>query len=301
MVETRKSRRRSRSDLSDATSTSQGSRRSSPSRKGSENHSPVPRKTVEEEILQVEEAAKEEVLRELEEPVVEQNVNADVEEPSKSVGQSVTAAATKKLPPQKEKRQATAGNPLSKLVPGYVAPLRLTSDVDRAETGLTELRRQALRSDPSNVKSVAGLLVPAAKATSSSYAAVAMSFKKGSKRRKEGIDHAGAGWFGMRSTPMSNELKKDLALIRNRNYLDPKRFYKSADKSGKFVQLGTVIEGASEYYSARLTKKQRRGNLVDDILADPSSSDYAQKKYRNMQQEKTALALKRREGKKGRR
>ena len=86
-----------------------------------------------------------------------------------------------------------------------------------------------------------------------------------------------------------------MALIRNRNYLDPKRFYKSADKQqgGKaIVQAGTVIEGPTEFYSSRLSKKQRRSNLVDEVMADPESSTWAKQKFKTMQQEKGASARK---------
>lgn len=87
---------------------------------------------------------------------------------------------------------------------------------------------------------------------------------------------------------MTEEVERDLALIRNRNYLDPKRFYKSADKPKSnakgVLQSGTVIEGPTEFYSSRLTKKQRRTNLVDEIMADPESSGWAQQKYKKMQQ-----------------
>lgn len=36
----------------------------------------------------------------------------------------------------------------------------------------------------------------------------------------------------------------------------------------KTAQIGTVIEGPTEYFSARLTKKQRKQTIVDEILAD---------------------------------
>jgi hypothetical protein len=92
---------------------------------------------------------------------------------------------------------------------------------------------------------------------------------------------------------MTEELKNDLSVIRDRNYLDPKKFYKSADKQGNIVQLGTVIEGAAEYYSGRLTKKQRRSNFTEEIMADPDSANYAKKKFRSMAQEKTREAQQR--------
>jgi Fcf2 pre-rRNA processing len=100
------------------------------------------------------------------------------------------------------------------------------------------------------------------------------------------------GWLGFRPTPTSEEVQADIALLRNRNYLDPKSFYKSSDvQSGKrrsIVQVGTVIEGAAEFYSSRLTKKEKRRNVTDEVLADTSLSGYVQNKYRSMQQQKTA-------------
>jgi hypothetical protein len=181
-------------------------------------------------------------------------------------------------------------NALSKLIPGYLAPLELAApslDKFRAVGGLDELRRKAVLADPVLRKTA---FTPRMPLSAPSSSACASSVKKGVKRVVR--EDAGDGWFGMRPTPLTDELKQDLTLIRNRNYLDPKRFYKSSDPTGKVVQLGTVIEGAAEYYSSRLTKKQRRNNLVDEIMADPKSSDYAKHKYKKMQQEKTDLAMK---------
>lgn len=36
----------------------------------------------------------------------------------------------------------------------------------------------------------------------------------------------------------------------------------------KFEQVGTVIEPASEYYSSRLTKKERKTTITDELLSD---------------------------------
>ena len=91
----------------------------------------------------------------------------------------------------------------------------------------------------------------------------------------------------MRPTPMSDQLKSDLAIIRNRNYLDPKKFYKSADSfKGKVLQVGTVIEGSSEFYSSRLTNKERKQNLTEEIMSDATVANYAKRKYYDMQSEK---------------
>jgi hypothetical protein len=195
-------------------------------------------------------------------------------------------------------------NPLTKLIPGYTAPMMLNTsllDKYRPKGGILELQKRAERTDASTKDFVLGTAttakhIAAMKKTSqgflpTSYTDSYSSFKKGIKRPPDNT--AGKGWFGMTPTPMTEELKTDLAVIRNRSYLDPKRFYKSSDKHHKIVQLGTVIEGSSEYYSSRLTKKQRRTNITEEIMADPASADYARNKYKQMSREKTYQAQKR--------
>ncbi len=39
-------------------------------------------------------------------------------------------------------------------------------------------------------------------------------------------------------------------------------------------QVGTVIESASEYFSGRLTKKERKASLADELLSDQALKDY---------------------------
>jgi hypothetical protein len=78
-------------------------------------------------------------------------------------------------------------------------------------------------------------------------------------------------WFGMKSAPLSEETKKDLDLLRLRGTLDSKRFYKREDSSKgypKFFQVGTVISGSQEFYSARLSKKEQANSLVEELLSD---------------------------------
>lgn len=40
------------------------------------------------------------------------------------------------------------------------------------------------------------------------------------------------------------------------------------DKPSKFAQLGTVIEGPTEFKSARLTKKERKNTLLEEVMSD---------------------------------
>lgn len=215
-----------------------------------------------------------------------------------------TAKILKKQPTKKGK------NELTSLIPGYTAERKLhTPSLDRFRPagGIKALERRAEQTDSSTKdfvveatkKHTDAMQQTASGMLPTSYVAAYSSFKKGTKRAKD--ESAGKGWFNMQPTPMTEELKTDLAVIRNRTYLDPKKFYKSSEKQQSIVQLGTVIEGASEYYSSRLTKKQRRSNLTEEILADPSTADYAKNKFKKMSQEKTARSKQSRKRGRGRR
>lgn len=80
---------------------------------------------------------------------------------------------------------------------------------------------------------------------------------------------------------MTPELKRDLQLLRMRHILDRKRHYKKMGKGQepKYFQVGTVIEGPTEYFSARLTKKERKQTIVDELMADEESRSYYKRKF----------------------
>jgi hypothetical protein len=103
---------------------------------------------------------------------------------------------------------------------------------------------------------------------------------------KTNIVTSGAGWFNLPATEMTEELKQDLRAVRMRGALDPKRFYKALDRPSKFVQIGTIIEGRDEYYSSRLTRKERRTNLVDELMADEKTRQYTKRKFGSIQNDK---------------
>jgi Fcf2 pre-rRNA processing len=199
---------------------------------------------------------------------------------------------------KKSKKKKQNKNELTHLIPGYTAPMKLSSsslDKFRPAGGIRELQKRAQRTDASTKDFVLEATTKHTQAMTSSggflpksYTTAYSSFKRGTKRAPD--TSAGKGWFGMTPTAMTEEVKTDLAVIRNRTYLDPKRFYKSADKHHKVVQIGTVVEGPTEYFSSRLTKKQRRSNFTDEIMADPSSADYAKNKFKQMSREKNRQA-----------
>ncbi|KAG7391124.1 hypothetical protein PHYPSEUDO_005891 [Phytophthora pseudosyringae] len=97
---------------------------------------------------------------------------------------------------------------------------------------------------------------------------------------------AGRRWFNFESDEMTDDTRRDFALLRMRNYLDPKKFYKSSDHSRalpKHFQMGVVIQGAHEFHSARLTKKQRRKTFTDEIMADEAVVQYTHRVAGNIQ------------------
>ena len=77
-----------------------------------------------------------------------------------------------------------------------------------------------------------------------------------------------------------------------RSVLDPKRHYKKDGSRKDFVpefsQVGTIIEGPTEYFSARLSNKDRKRTLVEEILAKEEETQRFKGKYNEIQAAKTS-------------
>ena len=182
------------------------------------------------------------------------------------------------------------GNGLTALIPGYVAPLSLdTSSLDPYKGTLKELTRRAEQTDMSTKRFT--LHKSSSSTTTTNFlpsAYAAYSFKLGKKKAPD--LSAGKGWFSMMSCEITDQVKTDMQVIRNRTYLNPKTFYKKADKFGAHIQVGTVIEGSAEFFSSRLTNKERRSNLTQEIMADPDAASYVKRKFTAIQHERQAVA-----------
>lgn len=109
--------------------------------------------------------------------------------------------------------------------------------------------------------------------------------KQEAKKARE--SNAGDKWFNMPKPEITPETKRDLQLLQMRSVLDRKRHYKK-EKVGmpKYFQTGTIIEGNTEYYSARLSNKERKKTLAEEILADSESRKYFKRKYGEIQTSK---------------
>eukprot|EP00249_Psilotum_nudum_P002492 c15558_g1_i1 orf=203-898(-) len=108
--------------------------------------------------------------------------------------------------------------------------------------------------------------------------------------RKQAKDTAGVKWFDLPAPTITPELKKDLQLLKLRRVVDPKRHYKADDSKSlpKYFQVGTVIECPADFYSGRLTKKERKASLADELLSDSALQSYRKRKYLEIQVQKQA-------------
>ncbi|KAI9105967.1 Fcf2 pre-rRNA processing-domain-containing protein, partial [Phlyctochytrium arcticum] len=97
---------------------------------------------------------------------------------------------------------------------------------------------------------------------------------------------AGPQWFDMQGAELTEETKRDLHVLQSRAVLDPKRHYKKGTMKTlpKIFQMGTLIEGSTEGRAARLTRKERQKNIVEELLADRSATSYFKRKYNAIQE-----------------
>ena len=85
---------------------------------------------------------------------------------------------------------------------------------------------------------------------------------------------------------MTPQLKRDLQLLRMRSVLDPKRHYKKENGKAKppeFSQVGTIIEGPTEFFSGRIAKKDRKKTFVEEAMAMERETKRFQTKYQAIQ------------------
>eukprot|EP00743_Colponemidia_sp_Colp-15_P005169 GILK01005563.1.p1 GENE.GILK01005563.1~~GILK01005563.1.p1 ORF type:complete len:241 (+),score=51.03 GILK01005563.1:42-764(+) len=108
------------------------------------------------------------------------------------------------------------------------------------------------------------------------------------ERKAQAKDTIGKKWFDLPATEVTPELKQDLKALKLRAFYDPKRFYKSNESKElpKYFHVGRVIEGTGEFFSARLTNKERKNRLVDELLEDDKVRQYTKRKFTQIQAKK---------------
>ncbi|OAD08066.1 hypothetical protein MUCCIDRAFT_135541, partial [Mucor lusitanicus CBS 277.49] len=96
----------------------------------------------------------------------------------------------------------------------------------------------------------------------------------------------GSAWFDMPKTEMTDEVKRDLQVLKMRHILDRKRHYKKMGKrpDPKYFQIGTIIESPTEFFSARINKKDRKQTIVDELMASDELKQYYKRKHTEVQE-----------------
>ncbi|XP_058727270.1 rRNA-processing protein fcf2-like [Vicia villosa] len=108
--------------------------------------------------------------------------------------------------------------------------------------------------------------------------------------RQQVKDTAGKRWFDMPAQTMTPELQRDLKLLKLRDVIDPKRHYKKGDSKSKtlpkYFQIGTIVGSSLDYFSGRLTKKERKESFADELLADQNNSAYRKRKVQEIEEQR---------------
>lgn len=106
------------------------------------------------------------------------------------------------------------------------------------------------------------------------------------ERKSARAETAGRGWDNMAAPQLTKDLKRELLLIKMRGAMDPKRFYRSADDGKalpKYFQMGTIIEGAEDG-RVRKTKKERKGSMLQEVMADSAIRKRAKSQFLKSQE-----------------
>ncbi|KAK5109489.1 hypothetical protein LTR62_006941 [Meristemomyces frigidus] len=113
--------------------------------------------------------------------------------------------------------------------------------------------------------------------------------KKALLERKKAT--TGPAWFDLPRTDLTPQLKRDLQLLKMRNVLDPHRHYKKDGgkmQAPEYSQVGTIVEGPTEFFSGRVENKKRKRTFVEEVLAGEQETGRFKRKYGELQGKKTS-------------
>ena len=106
------------------------------------------------------------------------------------------------------------------------------------------------------------------------------------------VENAGDKWFNLTKPIITPEVEADLKALSLRGVLDPTRHYRkdeTLNETPKFFAMGTVVGGATDFYSSRLTKKERKEHLVDEILHNTDVVNYVHRRASEINSKKEKL------------
>ncbi|KAA8910922.1 Fcf2 pre-rRNA processing-domain-containing protein [Sphaerosporella brunnea] len=172
------------------------------------------------------------------------------------------------------------------------ALLEITSNKSIASIKLPKLDPGASLPKPpikteGRVARIADRLLPESERALANSAQPVVAATTNKKSKKEPPPTAGSKWYDLPRTEMTDEFKRDFLLIKHRNVLDPHRHYRK-DNSGipQYSQVGTIIEGNTEFFNARINRRERKKTILEEVLADGSSKERFKRKYEEVQKSK---------------
>lgn len=99
---------------------------------------------------------------------------------------------------------------------------------------------------------------------------------------------AGSQWFNLPKTSLTPEFKREWQLLRMRGLLDPKNQKKALRTAApEYSHVGKVIAGPTDFYSARLTRKERKATLSEEMIGAVDGQKL-RTKYAGIQRTKTS-------------
>lgn len=130
----------------------------------------------------------------------------------------------------------------------------------------------------------------------SDYQPAPLSKKKQPGKRKA-ASNSGPGWFGLQSAPLTASNRRELEILQLQPYLMEQQRMKRPDRKGipSFFQIGRVVEGAQEFYSSRIPKKQRQRSFIDELISDSAFKSRVIKKTSEKQKRLAVLGQKRKQ------
>lgn len=111
------------------------------------------------------------------------------------------------------------------------------------------------------------------------------------EQKKSGSAASSSDWFTLPKPDdkLRRETERDLLLLKHRAALDPKRHYKKDrwQVPDRFA-VGTIIDNKAEFFSSRLTNKQRKSTMLETLMGDDDTNKYFKRKYSEIQVQKTS-------------
>ncbi|KAL7632424.1 UNVERIFIED_CONTAM: hypothetical protein RMT77_017278 [Armadillidium vulgare] len=122
-------------------------------------------------------------------------------------------------------------------------------------------------------------------------------------RKMEKLKDKGKDWFNMKAPEITEELRRDLKVLKMRSVLDPHHHYKRSDMKvlPKYFQMGKVIDSPLDFFSSRIPKKQRKRTIAEEIMNSEEVLRYQKKKCSEIMEVRKTRTMKRKMASTGKR